>query len=122
MFTPQRVFAHNDVPLICDAAAAYALVMLNRIPSVAFDQNAESSTVTFALFTNIPLPCCAAPTNPFFSDFVLRITNAAADPVVPPNTPIPESALWVKVESSIVTVAPFTNSIAFASDTALPPP
>ncbi len=96
--------------------------MLNRIPSVAFDQNAESSTVTFALFTNIPLPCLAAPTNPFFSDFVRRITNAAADPVVPPNTPMPDTELCVNVESSIVIVPPSTSSIAFASVTADAPP
>ena len=50
-----------------------------------------------------------------------RATVLIADPRVA-RAMLQQPALFENVESSIVTVPPFTATIAFASETALPPP
>ena len=116
------MFAHNDEPLNCAAAPAYDAPIPIRTPSVAFDQNAESSTVNWPFVAYRPLPCCAAPMKPFVSDFDRRNTNDAADPVKPPEITIPDTELLLNVESSIVIAPPLIVNIPFPSDAPAPPP
>ena len=51
-----------------------------------------------------------------------RSTNDAAEPVMPPDSTIPDTALLLNVESSIVIAPPLINNIPFPSDTPDPPP